>query len=152
MTTDMSYEAILNATFDTLPKPQLTPDGSWLLRGRNAVFVPGKDGNSPKVLFFYNPKEPMSDVDQGALDAMGDYDVSQNDVVAQFWAQRPKDWEAIDRHFQLHGIDTKGKTIQSLLKDFAGSEIIGVVGTRTYTNNAGQNVTDNTVSAWAAVE
>lgn len=151
-----NYEDILNSTVENLPKTQDTPNGSWLLRLKNATLVkPKTEGKSPRVLFFYNPKEPMDDVDAEGLEAgqAAGYDFSQNDVVAQFFAAKPKDWEAIVRHLELHGIQTAGtgKSLQQLLKDAGGEEVYGFVTTQSYVNEAGQEIRSDVASQFTPV-
>lgn len=149
-----NYEALLNKSWKELADYKLVPSGSWLLRGRNAVYMARKeeDEGSDKVLFFYQAKEAMDDVDAEEIAALGDYDISKNDVTVQFWASKPKDWQRIQEHLKLHGIDVDSLGPVEALKAFSGTEVIGFVDTRTYKNNAGQMVTDNTVTQFAPVE
>lgn len=144
------YSDILNMTWEDIPEPKLVPGGSWLLRCRNATFIPKKGEQDAKVLFFYEPKEPMDDVDAGEIEALGDYNVSENDLVAQFFINRSKDWVKVRNHIEKHGVEVTGN-IPETLKSVKGSEVIAFVGTRTYTNSVGESVTDNTVTQFAPV-
>ena len=144
------YEAILNMAWEDIPESKLIPGGSWLLRCRNATFVPKKGEQDAKVLFFYEPKEPMDDVDPSEIEALGDYDISENDLVAQFFIGRNKDWNRVRAHVEKHGVEVQG-SIPETLKALKNTEVIAFVGTRTYTNSQGQSVTDNTVTQFAQV-
>lgn len=150
------YEAILKGSFDAIPESKLLPDGSWLLRCRNATFVApkGDDGKGAKVLFFYQAKEAMEDVDADAMAALGsDYDLSENDIVAQFWADKNKDWQRIKDHLTVHGVNVSDyASVQEALEAVQGREVVGYLGTRTYTNTQGQAITDNTVQTFAKFE
>lgn len=154
MTATENYGDILNRSFDDIPESRNAPDGSWLLRGRNAAYMAGKgeDSKGSKVLFFYELKEPMTDVDEESLKALEGYDISEIDVSATFWADKNKDWDKIRKHLELHGVNTKGVPITEALKGFTGTETIGYVTTRTFTNAAGQVVEQNVASQFAPVE
>lgn len=119
-----NYADIANMTWDNIPEPKLLPDGSWLLRGRNAAYIAKKENLNARVLFFYQAKEPMSDVDQDALAALGDYDVTENDIVKTFWIEKQSQWNDVKAHLELHGVDVKGQSIPDSLKAFKGSEVI----------------------------
>lgn len=148
------YEDLLNRSWDDIPEPKLLPAGSWLLRGKNvAMFPPSEEGKPARLAFFYNAKEPMDDVSQAELDALGeDYSFAENDIVKQFFINRNKDWDAVRKHLALHGIDTAGKSQADTFKAFGGTEVIAYLGTRTYTNGQGQTVIDNDASSFAAVQ
>lgn len=147
------YAEIANRSWDEIPEVQTLPVGSWLLKARNAVYMPAKGDASPRILFFYTAKEPMDDVDDVALNQLGDdYDYADNDIVSTFWVERNKDWDAVRSHLAKHGIDASGKTVPETLKAFKGTEVIAVLGTKTYTTGAGELKEENTASSFAAVE
>ena len=149
-----NYDDILDRSWDDVQKPQVLPDGSWKLNCRNASYVaaPAED-KSAKVLFFYEAVEPMDDVDVDALNALGDeYDISENDLVATFWVNKGKDWDKVRNHIKRHGIDVTGMTFKESFEAVRGGEIIGYLGTRTYENRAGLEVTDNEIIDFAEIE
>lgn len=151
------YEDTLNRSWDDIPEPQMLPPGSWLLRGNNvAVFPPKEEGQKTRVVFFYEAKEPMEDVQQEDLDALGDYAYSENDIVKQFWINKNKDWDAVRKHLDLHGISTKNEdgTTKSQLetfKEFKGAEIVSFLTVETYTGADGMAHTQNVPTSFARV-
>ena len=146
------YDDLLNRSWDEIPEPQPLPTGHYVLKGRNANYVPPKGDSSGKVLFFYSPQEPMTDVDRDALDALGDnYDIRNNDVVATFWVDRPKDWDAVRQHLKLHGVDPSG-TIKETLGSFKGSEVVAYLGSREFTRKDGSTGVDNPPSEFTRIE
>lgn len=147
------YTEILSRSWDDIPEPKTLPVGSWRLRGRNAAFLPAKGEASPRVLFFYEAQEPMDDVDTVALDTLGaDYDLAENDIVATFWVQRSKDWDAVRKHLALHGIETSGKSQKETFDAFKGSEVIAYLNEKSYTNDQGVTSVSNVPSNFAKAE
>lgn len=152
--TEEKYTDILNRSWDDIPVPKLLPVGSWLLRGNNvAMFPPKEDGQAIRIAFFYQAKEPMDDVSTEELTALGeDYSYSENDLVKQFFINRSKDWDAVRKHLDLHGVSTEGKSQADTFKEFKGTEVIAYVGTKTFQNAAGETRTDNDPTAFTRVE
>lgn len=140
-----NYEDILNRSWDNIPKDQLLPEGSWLLRGQNATFQKAKtEDQSDRFLFVYQVKEPMSDVDAQALQSLGDFDITSKQVFFTLFVQRPKDWDIVRAHLAKHGVPVSGVSIQDSLKAFKGTEVIAYLGTKTFTSKqTGEVVTDN---------
>lgn len=151
---EASYqEEILNRSWNEIPVPKLLPVGSYLLKGRNASYVNGKDEQSPKALFFYVPKEAMDDVDGAALDELGaDYDFNANQIVYTMWLETPQNWDAMRQHLAKHGITTEDRSLKETLKDFKGTEVIAYLNTRNFQNRAGETVTENNPTAFVKVE
>lgn len=146
------YASILKKSWDEIPPVKVLPTGSWLLRGQNATYQEGKGDNSPTVLFVYKAKEPMDDVSSEEMDALGDnYDVSANRIFVRFFISDNSDWDKVRKHLAKHGIDAKGE-IGDSLKAFKGSEVVAYLGTRTYTDNAGEEHEDNTASSFTPLE
>lgn len=146
-------EEILDRSWDEIPQPKLLPVGSYLLKGRNASFVPGKDGQNDKALFFYVPKEAMDDVSESDIADLGaDYDYAANQIVYTIWLEGPKDWDNMRQHLAKHGVDTKGKSVKDSLKAFRGSEVVAYLNQRNFTNRAGENITENNPTAFVAVD
>lgn len=147
------YNEILDRSWDELPPVQLAPDGSYLLRGRNAAYIPGKD-TSDKVLFSYNVKAPLEDVDPDELAELGDYDITQNRVTYTMWVEDGADWDAVRKHMALHGMDLSDyKSIRESIKAFRGFEIIAYLTANSYVvKSTGETKTENKPSKFAAVE
>jgi len=149
-----NYEDILNQSWDQIPEAQTLPVGSYLLRGRNASYQPAKDADkSPVVLFVYQPKEPMDDVNEEELAALGEnYDIADNKIFVRFYVDDNAQWDVVRNHLIKHGIDPKGKSIADSLKAFKGTEVIAYLDQRQYTNAAGEQVTQNDAKQFAPVD
>ena len=144
------YSDILNRQWDDIPEPALLPDGTYVLKCQNVGFFPapkpeeGEEKKSDRVTFFYGVKEAMDDVRQDDLDALGEnYDMANNDVTKNFWINREKDWTQVKRHLALLGVDTKGKSQPETFKEARGAEVLAFLGTREFTNNAGETIVQN---------
>lgn len=151
------YDDILNRSWDELPIDKLLPDGTYILRARNANFQRGKEGKSSKVLFYFTVTEALDDVPQDALEALGaDYDITENEVVKQSWVNgrgsRQKDWRDAIATLRALGAYDDTVPILSNLKNVAGKAIKARLGYRSYTNNQGQNVEQNEILDYAAIE
>lgn len=141
------YDDILNRSWDEIPEDKLTPNGSWVLKVRNAAFIePKEEGKSARVVFFYTPKEPLDDVDAVALqelEAEG-YDLSQNQITAQFYVEGNRDWNTIRGHMDKHigGKNGDAKNIRESLKLIKGAEVVAYVDVRSYDKDVnGETVT-----------
>lgn len=146
-------EEILNRSWGEIPEPKTLPGGSWLLKTRNASYVPAKDDNNAKALFFYVPREPMNDVSESELADLGaDYDYSANQVVFTIWLEGPRDWDNLRKHLEKSGVDVSKGTVLDSLKAAKGTEIVGYLGSRTFTNRAGEVQVENTVSNFIKAE
>lgn len=148
------YGDILNRSWNEIPEPQTLPNGSWVLKGRNASYVAAREeGKNSKVLFFYTPTEPTDDVDREALAELGDgYDISQNQIAYTIWIEFAKDWDKVRKHLAKHGVDVDSMTIDQSLKAFKNTIVVANLEQRSYTNNAGETVLENSPSNFAAVE
>lgn len=151
-----NYEALLNRGWDEIPQPKTLPVGSWLLKARNAAYIAGDvdQGKSPRVVFFYTPKEPMNDVDSAELSALGnDYDLASNQITKTFFIESNRNWDDVRNFLNLHGVETKGKTQIESLKAFKGTEIVSYLGVKTFTDKQTGNVrVDNEPKSFAKVE
>ncbi len=154
--TETTYDDILDKSFDELQDDKVLPLGDWLLRLRNAAFIPPREeGMSGRVLFFYRPVEPMDDVDVDEIEAMGeDYDFSENQIVFQVWIEGNRSWRDVLRHLKKHaGVDfTVGSIREVLKKGVQGSEITAELGERTYENSFGDLVNENTAMNFRPVD
>lgn len=156
---DDSYEAIAETSWDDIPEPRVLPKGTWKLKGKNAKRMPGGEGSNPYVLFFYKPVEPMSDVDDADLDALGkDYDFNINDLSFRIYTETSADFKKVEKFLAKHGIvpakseeTGKAEGIDATLKKFKGAEVLSVLGKRTFKDNTGELRTDNTLTAFASV-
>lgn len=150
-----NYEDILNRSVDELPEPKNLPAGSWVLKAQGAArFVPAKDeGQKSQVMFFYEPIEPMDDVDDDDLAALGDdYDYANNTLVYKIWIERDTDWSRVVNHIKLHGVDTDGLTVKEAMAAVKSARIIGGVKLRTYTDKqSGELKVVNDVTTFAEV-
>lgn len=146
------YVDIAAQSWDEIPVVQVLPVGSWALKGQNATYQAAKGEGSPSVLFVYRVKEPMDDVDSEALKALGDnYDVEANRVFSRFWIGDNSDWDKVRNHLKKHGVETKGKNIKDSLAEFKGASIVAYLEQRSFTNNAGAEVQENTASNFTPV-
>jgi hypothetical protein len=156
------YEAIGDLSWDDIPEAKALPKGPWVLQGKNAKRMPGREGDgereasSPYVLFFYKAVEPLVEVDDAELEALGaDYDLSTNDLTFRIYIETKADYRKVLAHLVKHGVTPgvneetgKAEGIDATLKHFRGSKVIGVLGKRTYKDRAGDLRTDNTISAF----
>lgn len=151
---DETYESILDRQWDDIPEVQVLPVGSWLLKGKNAVHMPAKSADANEsILFVYEPKEPMDDVDEVELKALGaDYDFAENRIYGRFWIETGRDLDSIRNHLEKHGVDTKGASIKDSLEAFKGTEVVAYLGTRNYTDASGELRTDNDPTSYASAE
>lgn len=147
------YADILNTSWDNIPEVQVLPEGSWLLRGRNATYQAAKSADgSPVVLFVYQAKEPMDDVDAAQLAALGDnYDIAANRIFFRFYINDNSSWDGVRKHLAKHGVDPKG-TVKESLDAFKGTEVIAYLSKRSYKTNAGEDAESNEPSQFAKVE
>ena len=147
------YSELLARQWDDIPEPQILPEGTWLLKGRNVAFFPAKEEDkSDRVAFFYEAKEPMDDVDAGELTKLGEnYDFANNDIVKQFFINREKDWASVRAFLAKHGIDSKGKTQAETFDAFKGTEVYAYLGTKSYTDSTGTAKVDNDPSNFTPV-
>ena len=132
----VNYADILNESWDNIQEVVVLPIGSWLLRTRNASLQPPKtEGGNPSVLFVYEPKEPMQDVDQEALDALGaDYNYSENRVFFRVWLETGADKDRLRQHIMRHGVDLTGMSIGESLKAVKGTEVVAYLSQKQITN------------------
>jgi len=153
--TEGRYGDIANLAWEDIPEPKLVPTGTWKLEGRNAVYLPKKEGDAEskaKVLFFYNAYEAMGDVRDEDLDALGDYNLENSDLSAMFYIERETDWDKVKKHLALHGVEPKG-SIPETLKKFKHTKVLGFVDQQTYkSRQTGKMVTGNTLSEFAALD
>ena len=146
------YSDILKKSWDELPEPQVLPTGSWRLRLSNATYQPAKSADKTDVvLFVYSPQEPMADVNESELAALGaEYDVQSNRIFSRFFVADNADWQRVRKHIIKHGIKAEGK-IEKSLKDLKGTDVVAFLTQRTFTTDAGDTVTTNEAQNFAPV-
>ena len=147
------YADILNQSWDNIPKVQVLPTGSWLLKLRNATYQPAaSEDKSPRVMFVYAPKEPMDDVESSDLEALGkNYDYSANRIFANFFVSDGADWDKVRNHLAKHGVEVSGN-IKESFEAAKGAEVVASLNPRSYQNNAGETVIDNNPTNFAKAE
>lgn len=155
----MDYSDLLNKSWDEIPEEQLLPDGAYRAKGRNVTFMkPKEEDKSPKIVFFYEPVEPV-DVNEDALADLGaDYDLSINNLGYTVYIEGPRDLDKVRKHLALHGIEVDpSKPILnednklSFGKAFVGAEIIGRITQSSYQRN-GETVWVNNIGSFQRVE
>lgn len=153
---ETSYEDILNRSVDELPEPKLLPAGSWVLKATGgARYVAARDENSKaQVRFFYEPVEPLSDVDDDQLEELGaDYDYGNNILSFSVWIERETDWRKVVDHVKKHGVDTEGLTVKEAMAAVKSARIVGAVTQRQYLDkNTQEQRTVNDVNKFVAEE
>lgn len=152
---DNNYEDILSQSWDEIPEEKTLPQGSYLLKLRGASFQPPKseEGNA-SFLFVYSVKEPMDDVAQDDLEALGaDYDFSVNRVFQRIWVEDARDYGRVRDNLAKLGTEvTGGVNIKDSLKAARGGEAIGYLTQRQYTAGDGTTRISNEVQNLAAIE
>lgn len=147
------YADISDLSWDNIQEPKPAPNGTYLLRGSNAVFQPSREeGQNPAVMFVHNIKEPMSDVKSEELEALGvDYDLTENKVFSKVFIEDGSSWMKVKAILEKHGIKTSGKVLDDL-KKVKGAEVLAYLTVSTFKrkdDSVGQN---NKVETWAAVD
>jgi len=152
MVKHLSYEETLERVWDDIPEPQFLPDGSWRFRCTSAKAVAPKepDGDT-RVLFVMEPQEAMDDVDQHALDALGEgYDTSENVIFVTVWLGKSTDYAKVRKILGVMGVNTEGKSLKDSLAEAKNREFVGYVTTQTRTNKATNvMITENVITTFA---
>lgn len=125
-----SYEELLDQVLDEIPEPKTIPAGSWRLRLNSATLQAPKDADKkPKALFAYKPVEPGEDVDDEAIQALGDQNPEDSTLFFTVFVEpgNGSDMAKLKRHIAKHGIDTTGMKIPEALKAIKNGEVVGLV-------------------------
>lgn len=151
---DLSYEDILNQSWGDVPEPKTLPNGSWRLKGKSAQFRAPKGQVPATAMFIYQAVEPMDDVDEDALRALGEnYDYATKPIFFTIWLETGADFDAVRKHLAKHGVDVSTNAgIKESLKAFRGKEIVALLDKRTFVNAAGEEKDENTASQFTPVE
>lgn len=147
------YADIANLSWDEIQETKPVPEGSYLLRGSNAVFQPSKEeGKSPAVMFVHSVKEPMDDVSVSELEELGaDYDLTENKTFTKVFIEDGSSWMKVKSILEKHGIKTSGKVLDDL-KKVKGAEVIGHLKKDRFVRADGSPGENNKVTEWAAVD
>lgn len=146
------YADIANLSWDEIQEPKPAPNGTYLLKGSNAVFQPAKEeGQNPVVMFVHNVKEAMDDVVVSELEALGaDYDLTQNKVFTRIFIEDGSSWKKVQDILNKSGVETTGKVLDDL-KKVKGSEVLGYLVISRFTRKDGTPGENNNVTEWAKV-
>ena len=146
------YSAILKRSWAEIPKPKLLPEGSWRLKVRTASFKPpAEEGKNPHVMIVYEPKEPMQDVPEEALDDLGEeYPLHENRIFHRHWLETGADYDRLRELIIQHEVDL-GANLEESLKTLKGGEIVGFVKVRQFVGRNGP-AEENVISAFTKVE
>lgn len=155
-----SYKDIAHRQWDEIPEPKLLPVGSYLLKALGGrlkdIETTDDEGDTQQatlVNFGYSVVEPMSDVNEVDLEKLGeDYDFSMNKVYATFWINDDGDWGKVKKHLAKHGVNVSGMDVSESLKAVRGAKIAAYLDERSYTNNAGDEVTENSPTNFVEYE
>lgn len=147
------YDDILNRSWDEIPEPTLLPDGDYLLKSRGAKYHAAEGTRNARINFGYEVVEPVSIDDPDAQAELGEgYDFGENDIFFTIWVERLKDWAGVRRHLGAHGMELDGVNVQDALKSVKETLVVARIGTRSYVNKNGEEVTENTATNFRAVE
>lgn len=147
------YEDIMTESWDDIPTDKLLPVGSYRLRCTNVSYVKAKavDANDA-FLFIYSVVSSEADVDQDELDLLGDYDLTEKKVFFRAWVESAADFDAVRKHMKKHGIDPSGRTVKETIDELKGTEVIAYLDLRTFTNNLGETVQENSPKQFAPTD
>lgn len=148
-----NYAEIANLSWDEIQDTKPVPDGTYLLKGNNAVFQPAKqDDQNPVVMFVHTVKEAMDDVKVEELEALGaEYDLTENKVFTRIFIEDGSSWKKVKDILNKSDIETTGKILDDL-KKVKGSEVLGFLNTDRFTRRDGTAGENNRVTEWAKVE
>lgn len=103
------------------------------------------------LLLIYVAKEPLEDVDEDALAALGDYDITQNKMFYRIYLETYSDWDKVAAHADKHNsVRAEVETNKEMLNRIKGSDIIAWVDQRSYEKN-GEMVDSNDPTNFAPV-
>ncbi len=148
-----NYEDIMEQSWDDIPTDKLIPIGSYRLKGTNMAFVKAKSADANDAfLFVYSVMEAEADVDPDELALLGDYDLSAKKVFFRAWLESAADYDNVRKHLKKHGIDPGGRTVKESAEAFKGTEVIAYLEHRTFENNIGETVQENSPKQFAPTE
>lgn len=147
------YSDIANLSWDNIQEPKVLPNGTYLLKLKNAVFQPSKEeGKSAMVMFVHSPKEAMSDVNSGELEALGEeYDISENKIFTRIYIEDGSSWAQVRNLLAKHGLKPSGD-VGASLKAAKGAEVLGYLVEDRFTRKDQSVGVQNKVTEWAPVD
>lgn len=146
------YRDLLNRSRKDIPRPAVLPVGTWRLRAqRGQFFEPRQEDQNPRVVIWYKAQEPLSDVDPDELAELpADYDYGNTQLEAVFFLGELKDWDRLNKHFDLLGVEGDLTTAEAL-KAVGGREVNAYLDKDTFTDkSSGEPVTKNTPKNFVA--
>lgn len=143
---------ILDRSWDDMPEEQLLPEGTYTLSIRNIAWMPPREeGQNGKVVVFFIPKEPLDDVDEDAIAALGDgYDITENEVTFTQWIERNRDWQPIRDLLGAIGVELEGKSMKDSFKEARRKDVNAYVTQRSYNRADGTTVHQNVATQFSA--
>lgn len=147
-----TFEGLLAQTVEDIEAPKPLATGTWLLKAMGATYKEAGENSKEMVIFIYTPVEPQEDVE---LEGVDPADWQGTKIFYRFYVDSKQDVFNLRRMLEKHGIDMSGGvTVGDALKAVGKDKpsIFAVVGIRTYTNNVGEVVADNTLKGFAPVE
>lgn len=147
------YKDIANLSWSEIQETKPVPDGTYLLKGSNAVFQPAKEeGQSPTVMFVHSLKEAMDDVRSEELKALGDdYDIHENKVFTRIFIEDGSSWMKVKGILEKHGV-VLTDNVEADLKKVKGAEVLGYLTKDKFKRKDGSYGENNKVTEFAAVE
>jgi hypothetical protein len=147
------YADIADLSWENIQEPHPVPNGTYLLKLKNAVFQPSKEeGKSPVVMFVHAPKEAMADVNADELAALGaEYDISENKVFTRIYIEDGSSWAQVRNILSKHGLKPSG-SVEESLKKAKGAEVLGYLVTDRFERKDKTIGENNKVTEWAPVD
>lgn len=129
------YTELLKKSRKDIPTPELLPVGTWRLRTQRAQFFePRDEGQNPRAVVYLKAIEPLDNVDPDELSELpDDYDYGNTPLEYAFFLGELRDWDKLNKFFDLLGIDDTLTTEQAL-KAVGGQEVLAYVDQDTYTS------------------
>jgi hypothetical protein len=131
------YTELLKRSRKDIPKPEILPTGMWRVRAqRGHFFEPREADHNPRVVIWYKATEPLSDVDPDELGELpAEYDYGNTQLEAVFFLGELKDWDNLNSHLDLLGVDDDLST-EEALKAVGGREAVCFVDRDSFTDRA----------------
>lgn len=153
--TEETYTEVLDRAWGDMPADPILPDGSWRLSLVSGTRKAADGDHSEQIILFLKAKDPLSDVDPEALDALGsNFDYGSAKLSYTIWIETPSDYRKVGKIMELAGIADKVPNMNSL-KNIrgAGGVVIGQLKQRSYPDKrTGEVVTVSDVKQLAKDE
>lgn len=150
----IDYTKLAEMSWDAIPDSQIVPTGTWKLQCRSAFYYPPKEeGQDARVQISWIPVEPMDDVDEDRLAAMGDYDLSFTVVDRTWFISDGKVLEDVKKVILLHGVVPEtGQQFGDVLKGMRKKQVMANLISKVVKNRDGENKEVNFPTTFAAVQ